>query len=371
MKQKIIKLIKNKYFLVFIVVVFFIIGLFQKSPNLKKPEVIDISKTTTTEKTYQDQPQSSKTYYINKTDSKTAVNGYSWVNGLLIYSTPEGIFNARTNKEMLKVPIKEIMWSRNGHALILNNSAWNLLKPDGSLINLDQIPIKISQDGQYYFHNSDNSSFISYVNNPKEKISLRTLLNQVVTSLDDKYISGINNAGNLVFIDQKLIVSNEIKVPLNSQLLSVSPNGSLAAIGLRSQLHLIDNQAKQTSLEFSKDSKIYANWINNSELFVIESYNNQLGVRIDELWLVNNQGNRQYLASGRGVRNGLDNTQFIFPSTDNEAIPLIEFNGQLWLLSLKPNELPIYNNAGLSFYFLESKSDPHPELENNPTETNN
>ena len=124
--------IKHKKLFIILLVFFFLLIIFLLLTNRPKPTsktaaIPEKSSTSSFSDLINQFPASSETtkpFFLNFVETLRNVNGYSWLQNQLIYSTPEGIYSADSNQPLLNTKIEQINWNSQAQAVFSNNKQW-------------------------------------------------------------------------------------------------------------------------------------------------------------------------------------------------------------------------------------------------------
>lgn len=303
-------------------------------------------------------PFSNDSYFLNRINTLQPINGYSWKNNKLVYSTSNGIFYAGTNQAINNIKIQKAIWSENGSIVFNNNNHWFFSQLD----NQKQIPIDYVSENILINPVGDTLLLINKVQVTLFKpLSSQTFsksfdqpILQAVWSKNSSNILFVLSNNEILFVDYNLNILNKITTPF--KLISVSPDAKTLIFQNGRVLIVQPISGDSFNLEFTKDSKLTAFWT-DTNLFVIETIKDSLSRNLDYIWKISSDGQRTFLVNSMPIPRKINLEIPIIPNSANTVIPLAEKNGQLWLLSLTPNNIPGYTSAGLVFLPFSNKGD--------------
>lgn len=318
------------------------------------------------------QPQAKQSYFLNTIGSNRPVTGYSWTGNKLVYSTPNGIYIADTNSKIVDKPISYISWSKNGEAFYQSQNQWfwlsNISAQPKSTTMKFQSPM-LSSDGQTVVTIVDNNMMV--INLPDFSAKSKQFdytpanLTWSPSSQIIAFEQKSETVSNIVVLNIQLNLVSNISVNKSSQLIAVSPDDSWIAIQNDNALQIIPiiqenkNGVSSSIIDFTPSSKLSATWMSES-LIVIETYPDRIGRKINYIWKLNKNGsefNKELLTNTAAIPKKLSLAASIIPDPMHIVLPLIENQGELWLLSFVPNNLPSYSSSGVKLFPVSSAGD--------------
>lgn len=329
-----------------------------------KPKVGD-TKTTTPQGSIAPSQQSSKPispgeYFINKIlDTEGPIMGLSWIGKKLIYSTGEGIYDAGNGDEILKMPIENISWSKNGKAVFTSKSKQYFFNADAKdlkeinepaekmIISPTGLKIALTQSAALKIFNTSSFSIDNQVSFEKPDflawsenedyllVSSKTSTKRVITILGVSTLKEVHSFSYNPWVEP----------------IGVSPDGNMFVAQTANNLTIHDIKNNTDDLvEFSKGSKLKGIFLPGNELFLTETYTDPLQRKITNFWIVNLQGEKILLANSMPILGGINPNIPYYPNSTKNIIPIAANKGGLWFLSLKPGVIPTYQNSDIYYY---------------------
>lgn len=299
-------------------------------------------------------------YFINKIlNTEDPITGFSWVGKKLIYSTGTGIYDAGTGEEVLKMPVENISWSKNGRAVFISESKryfFNvdtkdlkeinepaekmIISPTGLKVAFTQsAAVKIFNTSSFSIDNQvsfEKPDFLAWSENEDYLlVSNKTSTKRVMTILGAITLKEVHGFSYNPWVEP----------------IGISPDGKMFVAQTANilMIHNIKNNTDEL-VEFSKGSKLEGVFTSNNELFLTETYKDPLQRKITNFWAVNLQGGKILLVNSMPILGGINpNIPYCSDFTKN-IIPLAANKGGLWFLSLKPGVIPTYQNSDIYYY---------------------
>lgn len=264
-------------------------------------------------------------YYLNRVDTQTGVNGYTWLGNKLIYSTNKGIYNGDNNQLLTEVDIDQIYWNQNGQALLKQSDQWYEYSAKDNQI------IKVNTDLP------EAEKFI-WVNNQEIAAVNKSLVLLINLETDQKTTINITNNLNFAGISQdgKIVGAFD---PVKENLILTDRSGN-----------------KQQTINFPDSKKVAVSWLDDNNFIVVAaSTPDSLGRVIDYIWLADIDGSKKFLANSQPIPKKLDLSIPVFASGEKNVIGLVENKGTVWILSLIANRLPSYQQQTINFFDPSTK----------------
>ncbi len=307
--------------------------------------------------------ETNQSFFLNRIDTLPGVNGYSWSQNELIYSTRNGIYSAENNQALVDAKIDSIAWNRLAQAVYSQTGQW--FWADAKTKEVKPIPltgqmVKLNPT-QPYLAVKNNSSLkvfsqTDYIS-PKESFD-----NQVVNFFwanDWPILAVQTNQVEIINIASK--EKSVFPLPTGAQLKGISPQGNLINIysPLDKNLLFTDRNGKTVATVNLPDTDSLAvSWLDDKDLIVLAtSQPDSLGRVIDFIWLVNTDGSKKFLANSQPIPNRLDPLIPVFPNADKNVVGLVENNNTVWILSLLPDQFPSYYQRAVNFFIPSTKGD--------------
>lgn len=368
LKQKIISIYLSKRKLFNFIGVFLFAGvliLFVGTRNKKKttqPQTTPPAQITPSAKPYTASPD--KDYFINQiVTNLIPVTGHSWKGNKLIYSTPNGIYEAGTNTLLLEQKIEKIIWANSFNAVLKSEGTWKKFD------YLNKTAVKLSFPLNNPIINSKGEKILDYQNktvrlfnlidNTNKEIPLEESVAKVFfiedrdgfiisTSSGDKTHVYKYNANST--LEQSNVFGRNLKLSL------VSPDGNTFLLTAGKELVVANFSESLANTVFTKSSKLSVGYTNNNEVVIVEKYQDSLGRLLENIYLSDLRGNKFKIADSKQVKNRLNLNLPIAFSQGGGITSFVENNGKIWILSLAPNLFPTYSTKGsLVFTKMESK----------------
>lgn len=304
-------------------------------------------------------------FILNTVETLPGVNGYSWIKNQIIYSTSGGIFLAEGNEELISAPIEQIYWTQSAHAVYRSNNNWFLFNSEtkqaqGLKITASTI---MPHPTQPYLA-AINNSVITFYSYDEQKIfeqKLNEPVQEIYWSATEPILE-VAQKDEILLINVLKKTTNSFKLTNQSTFSSISPTADRLIFfdSSKKTLLLLNNGGKEIdSLELPETRLVNSYWLDNNSLLVIATtFPDSLGRSLDHIWLLNTTGDMQYLANSMPITNKLDPKIPVFINQDKNVIALIENQNGIWLLSLKPDQLPNYYEENIHFYSMPVHGEP-------------
>ena len=299
-------------------------------------------------------------YFINKIlDTEDPITGFSWIGKKLIYSTGAGIYDAGNGGEVLKMPVENISWSKNGKAVFISQSKWYFFNVDAKdlkeinepaekmVISPTGLKVAITQGAVLKIFNTASFSIDNQVSFEKPDflawsenedyllVSNKTSTKRVITILGVSILKEVRSFSYNPWVEP----------------IGISPDGNTFVAQTSNNLTIHDIKKNTDDLvEFSKGSRLKGSFTSNNELFLTETYNDPLQRKITNFWIVNLQEGKILLANSMPILGGINPGIPYSSNFTKNIIPIAANKGGLWFLSLNPGVIPAYQNSDIYYY---------------------
>jgi hypothetical protein len=311
-------------------------------------------------------PISPGEYFINKIlSTEDPIMGFSWIGKKLIYSTGAGIYEVGNENYILKMPVENISWSKNGKAVFTSNSKRYFFNVDTKdlkeisepaekmIISPTGLKVAFTQGGALKIFNTasfsvDNQTsfeepdFLTWPENEDYLlVSNKTSTKRVITILEASTLKEVRSFSYNPWVEP----------------IGISPDGNTFVAQTSNNLAIHDIKNNTDNLvEFSKGSKLKGSFTSNNELFLTETYNDPLQRKITNFWVVNLQEGKILLANSMPILGGINPGIPYSSNFTKNIIPIAANKGGLWFLSLKPGVIPTYQNSDIYYYSAPQNS---------------
>lgn len=356
-----------------------IIGLFvinslldeRKQKPIPKPDEVapqgNIQKlptpTAKLKKTPAGELSSTSAYFFNTIGNiNKPATGYSWLQDQLIYSTDKGIYYAASNIPIKEISINYINWSENGKVILKNNNKWYYL--DTSNKEIKEIkkslnkPI-ISPLGNKYLEINNSEILLMNTNNDSAiNTQFDTNIKSTFWSDDENWIAvnfDIPNNTKVVILDTGLNEKGSFSLDSFYNLSSISPSGDSIIIYNSNELIIYKPEGKSLSLAIKEGSNVNTEWIDEKTFILIETYEDNVGRKINDIYKTSDLGNKEFLIDSKPIIKKIKTNIKIGTNIQKTVLPLLDNGGDIWLLSLLKNRVPFYNLDGLELSPVQNK----------------
>lgn len=297
-------------------------------------------------------------YLINRFLTLPDITGFAWDNKEIVYSTKNGIYKLWNNEQIIEIPIIKMSFSEDAQkAVIINNEGSffvNTKTKESKRIDLESNFFLMSSSGNYILYNSE--SFINILNTENNQTKSLKLENG--SDIDFDWITQTEKFYLLDNLTNRLNIYNygferleTLKIRDGHTFLSINPNNIIVTSN-QNDIFIENTQTEQVKKSTFKDTldlRIF--WLKNNQIIVLERIDRELlGLYDQHIWLIEEQGDKFFIGNSVPITKKVDTNFKLLISNTNDAILLKENAGSLWIQSLWPELLPIYNENGLDFY---------------------
>lgn len=302
-------------------------------------------------------PQEIKRLY-NSVEVNGNVSGFSWINDNLYYSNNDGIYDAKSNAQLLSKKISEAKWNNEGFLIYSSDSNWNLFdirtNTDTVLPIENAQKISLSSTGNTVLYSQNNTlKTFNRINNESYETSFGEEIINIKAISDSRFYAQTRNA--IYTLDSSLNTQSSINTNKLGTMVDVNIDQEviLVSSNIVSILDLLTGNIN--SFAFRESANIQASWISPNEAIVVEYTIDNIGRRNEHIWGISGSS-RTYLTNTLPIPWKLQAYQPLFTNKNREVIGLIDRNGQLWLLTLNSDKLPVYNESGLSLIEIKQEN---------------
>ena len=330
----------------------------EASPSLPQPPAADFSSLLNNQSKPDETYQS---FYLNRVDSLSQVNGYSWTQNQLLYSTPNGIFSAKDNHALLSDTINKISWNNHAQAAYAKNNQWFLFDTatnQSTSLLLSESTVSLHPTLPYLVGAKQTAISV---------YSLSDTNDPLITLNANKFFWAnqapviISQASTISIYDLSANSSVTFSPPPGGELQGISADGKIVSFYFpKSQnLSFFDQEGKELqTVNLPDTEKLQSYWLDNERLVTIAtSAPDSLGRIIDFIWLVDINGNKKFLANSQPIPNKLNPSIPVYMNADKNVIGLVENNKTIWILSLLPDQFPSYYQESVNFFNPSTKGD--------------
>ena len=304
-------------------------------------------------------------YFLNIVNTAIPITGFSWLENQLIYSTPKGIYTADDAEPILPQRIQSVYWNSQGQAFFNDESnKWFYYNGRSNAI----VPISLTAK-RVTLHpkiplaatvENNVIQIIDIKNQSVQSFDFDEPINQISWALTEPILAAAqSNQVKLINFETKS--QDLIEFESNREFQSLSPDGRLLAFYqvFEKELVFVDRSNKTIKeVNLPETQSLKTVWLDQATVLAIATVTpDSLGRIIDYFWLVDIQGNKQFLANSMPVSGRVN--QLIDPiiNSDKTAIAFAENNGNVWLISLKPGEFPSYSDKKVYFFTPSTRGD--------------
>jgi len=293
--------------------------------------------------------------------SKTNITDYAWNENVLLYSTNNGIFDAKNNELIVSKNITYLNFGEKAFAVFKSLDGWFVFDPytkQQLKTNIQGSGAKINQDGKLIASISENTLYLHNTeSNETKSVNSDSKVSQYKWANQSNNLAVYAESGNFTLYDEFLTAQKSFQVGSHT-FLDISPNANLLVFTLNNNLKIFDLETEQIVLEtsFDEKSELSGNWINENDFILVETNsNNPIGRVNNNLWKINMSGNITFLADTKPILRKIQTQTEFKTDSSTSALPLIENNSKLWILGLKTSQLPVYDENGLSFFKMPTQ----------------
>ncbi len=290
-------------------------------------------------------------YFLNTILTQTPpVLGLAWNDTTLIYTTPQGIFNANKNSAILKADIQKSSLSYLADVLFYRkDNKWGYFNHITQLAT--EVPLvgtdwTISIDGKSAFQIKQSTVEIADLStgNVLRQTFDGTITSYVNASPTDTYITFVNKEkkNQLVHINKELVIQEQSEISNDERVVGASPTGTTAIVTDNKKLTFIKNKKNIHEISFQYAQKLTTKWNPDGTIVVIEQlFPDELDRVIQNIWIVSeNSYATTILTDTKPMPRRLAAVQNPVIDKTESVIPLIERDGGIWLLSLIRDQFP-------------------------------
>ncbi|MFH1863785.1 MAG: hypothetical protein ABIJ85_02675 [bacterium] len=367
-KQKLISVYLSKRKLFNVIGILLFAGLliiFGSRHNQKKAEPLQASplpRLTPSAKPFTANPN--EDYFINQIITNlTPVTGYSWKGNKLVYSTPNGIYEAGTNNPVLEQNIESIVWANSFNAILKSGGSWK--KFDYLNKKTEELPYPlndpvINSKGEKILDRQRNIvKLFDLIKNTNKEASFEELVDRIFFIED---ISGFivsttsNNKTHVYKYNEGFTREQSVVLEGNFELSSISPNGDSFLLTFGNELKVANFSGSISNNVFAKGSGLSTGYVDGNKIVIIERYKDSLNRSLENIYLSNLQGNKFKISDSKPMKNRINMDIPIAFSKGGGVVSFAENNGKIWILALTPNMFPTYSTRGdLVFSKIDSK----------------
>lgn len=308
-------------------------------------------------------PTPGASFFLNQlTNSKSPVNGTTWIGDKLYYSNTSGFLDAGNNSYVGKDSITYISFSENGKAVYFNLKEWvvfNLTSNTQRVMQGDFAYPKISPDGTYIVDCKGSTIYI--YNSTDFSVGEKNVganLSKCEWAKSSNYIAATTVQPKMYSIkifNNKLEEQGSFESEIPTAFISISPNADLLLVEQNGALNLIDNSGISNTIYSNPKSKYIASWIDDKNVVVIETRIDSKGKQSDYFWKYNISGKIEYLTSSMPIAGKINTNIPLSINQSKNVIAFSENSGRVWLLSLNPGKMAFYSEKGITFIEMSSK----------------
>lgn len=306
--------------------------------------------------------QEEAAYSTNTVDTQGTVLCSGWFSGKLFFANKDGFYHAFTLDPIKTSEIKECSINDGGVSLFSNGQSWKIF----DFNSLSEKEIDIShQKPQLHSISKEVLYPIG------EKIAILDIEKDERREIDAKeeiqsagWIFGTDNFYSLLK-NQKIDIYNKNGNKLSSHvlpsgnLLSVSPDMKVAILQESNFLNFYDVDERKSSYQEFESEFISIYWLSTNDLLVFEKTQpDSFGLRKTNIYINLNLQKQIFILNDLPIIRKIDIYKKPQLNEASSVISVIENNGSVWLVSLYPGQIPVYNKNGLNFY-LNPYSDKH------------
>lgn len=367
-KQKLISVYLSKRKLFNVVGMLLFAGLliiFGSRHNQKKaepPQASPLPRPTPSTKPFT--PNPNEDFFINQIiTSLTPVTGYSWKGNKLVYSTPNGIYEAGTNNPVLEQNLETVVWANSFNAVLKSGGSWK--KFDYLNKKTEELPYSLNNP----VINAKEEKILDHQNNIVKLFDLKENTNKEAAfeePVDKTFfledVGGFivsttgNNKTHVYKYNEGFTLEQSVAFEGKLNLSSMSPSGDSFILISGKDLIIANFSGIISNNVFSNASRLSPGYVNSNKIVVIERHKDSLGRSLENIYLSDLQGNKYKISDSRPIKNRINmDIQTAF-SQGGGAASFAENNGKIWILALSPNVFPTYSTKGsLVFTKMDSK----------------
>lgn len=367
-KQKLISVYLSKRKLFNVVGILLFAGLliiFGSRHNQKKaepPQASPLPRPTPSTKPFT--PNPNEDFFINQIiTSLTPVTGYSWKGNKLVYSTPNGIYEAGTNNPVLEQNLETVVWANSFNAILKSGGSWK--KFDYLNKKTEELPYSLNNP----VINAKGEKILDHQNNIVKLFDLKENTNKEATfeePVDKTFfledVGGFivsttgNNKTHVYKYNEGFTLEQSVAFEGKLNLSSMSPSGDSFILISGKDLIIANFSGIISNNVFPNASRLSPGYVNSNKIVVIERHKDSLGRSLENIYLSDLQGNKYKISDSKPIKNRINmDIQTAF-SQGGGAASFAENNGKIWILALSPNVFPTYSTKGsLVFTKMDSK----------------
>ncbi len=311
-------------------------------------------------------------YYLNRTNSLKPVNGYLIKDDKIFYSTTNGVFEGYTNKPLLETTISYINFNLDSAAVFKSADTWQVfnfqnnqstkiqLSGEKPLINKDASKVTFQEGKTIKIFDLNNSqTYQKEVDGEILKTAWAYETNLAVIQVKSP------TSNKLVVVDTNLSQKEEVVLGKDEVLQDISQDGqNIVLHNSPDNLLIVRNLSTDqvlAQIPLYNKTQVSISFVNNNQFILIETTESYLaGRNVNYISLVNTQGVKKTFTNTNAIPQKLNTSVKLASDSKNQILPLVENDGILWLLSLKPNLIPVYSEEGIGFYKAPpSQGDEH------------
>lgn len=328
------------------------------------PEEAEIGKGLPTPSTKPFTPNPDETFFINQIITNlTPVTGYSWKENKLVYSTPDGIYEAGDNNPILEQGIENISWANSFNAILKSGGSWKkfdyLNKKTEEIPYLLNDPV-INTKGEKILDRQNNiAKLFDLTKNTNKETSFEEPVDKMFFIEDgDGFVISTtsNNKTHVYKYNEGFIQERSVVFEGNFEMSSISPNGDSFLLTIGNELKVANFSGSISNNVFTKGSALSTGYVDNTKIVIVERYKDSLGRSLENIYLSNLQGNKFKISDSKPMKNRINMDIPIAFSKGGGVASFAENNGKMWILALSPNVFPTYSTEGsLVFSKMDSK----------------
>lgn len=367
-KQKLISVYLSKRKLFNVVGILLFAGLliiFGSRHNQKKAEPLQASplpRLTPSAKPFTANPN--EDYFINQIITNlTPVTGYSWKGNKLVYSTPNGIYEAGTNNPVLEQNIESIVWANSFNAILKSGGSWK--KFDYLNKKTEELPYPlndpvINSKGEKILDRQRNIvKLFDLIKNTNKETSFEEPVDKIffIEDAGGFVISTTSNNKTHVYkYNEGFTQEQSVVFEGKFEMSSISPNGDSFLLTFGNELKVANFSGSISNNVFTKGSELSVGYVDGNKIVIVERYKDSLNRSLENIYLSNLQGNRFKISDSKPMKNRINMDIPIAFSEGGGVASFAENNGKIWILALSPNIFPTYSIKGtLVFSKMDSK----------------
>lgn len=300
-------------------------------------------------------------YLLNRFDSLDEVIGYSWLENIIIYATKDGIYSLWQNKQIIRGPISQIQFSKNGNAVYSNSSG--VYFADSALqyskiLDITDTKARISDTGNYILYTEGGNLIARKIEDDSNKSIAITQDRNTTTGWisDSDYIYFYNKGSSTVDVyntDFQKIQS--FKINKDQEFIGINSTLSLVATKSKENLYIKETKTDETTVyTFTSGSELTVNWIAQDKVFVTERVLRGIYDLYDQnFWIITASTKyKKFIADSTSMKNKANTSIEPLINKDSTVMLITENNGKIWTISLIPTRMVTYTEKGVTLFNL-------------------